>query len=221
MYVLRKSTRASTAFWMFLSCCLVALLATNTPQAQAEKPEPGYIFVLSKVELPAEAPVGLESLLRSQMAVAIARAPHLEATLPADAPPYDVKEKGRFGNKAFHKYMKSHNLRAFHVTVQVTQYDPTLVPNDKKPGKILGSAVTLRMFGETIPDRVMAFSGDGSAAVLAEVGKTVRDRDREWVDSDAVDLALKKAVAMSLAKLEVKPRKPSKRKKRRSTKKSS
>ncbi len=197
--------------------CLFALLLLSalTRPAAAENAPERYIFVLSRLDLPKGAPAELEAILRKQMGVAIAKEARLEGALPDDAPAYDEKAKGKFGNKPFHEYMKKNRLRAFKVIVQVTSYEPTLVPNPKKSGQVLGSSIILRMFGETIPDRVMAFSGDGSASVLVEVGKKVRDRDRNYADQDAADLAIEKAVAMSLAKLEAKPPKSAKKKKRR------
>jgi len=174
-----------------------------------------YIFLLSKVDLPEEAPKTLDALFRAQIAKAVAAEPRLTASLPQDAPAYDVKAKGRYGNKAFHKYMAKHHLRAFKVTVQVTHYTPSLVPNDKKPGQVVGAAIVLRMFGETIPDRVMAFSGDGSSSVLVEIGKKERPGDREYADTEAITLAIDKAMAMSMTKLTAKLVVPKRKKRKR------
>lgn len=212
MHVRLQTTSASNALRILLGTVVaVALSAVAIQVAQAEKAPERYVFVLSRVDLPKGTPPALEAVLRSQVTAAVAKEPRLEAGIPKDAPPYDEKAKGRYGNKPFHKYMAKHRLRPFRITVEVTKYDPTLVPNPKKPGQILGSTLMLRIFGETIPDRVMAFSGDGSATVLAEVGKKVRTSDRTWVDTDAADLAIEKAIAMSIVKLDTKPAKKAKR----------
>lgn len=213
MRVRLKTTPRLGGPGLVLSALMVALVGLASP-AQAEKPQERYIFVLSRLELPEHAPAELGPTLRKQMAVAIGKSDHLSGSIPDDAPAYDEKDKGRYGNKAFHEYMAKNNLRAFKVTVQVTKHEDTLVPNPKKPGQILGSSIALRMFGETIPDRVMAFSGDGSASVHIEVGKKLKVRDRKFADAEAADLAIEEAVAMSLKKLEEKAPPPPKRKRR-------
>lgn len=216
MHVRRRTTPASAARRLLLACCLLGVvLASTRKSAEAKTTTESYIFVLSRVKLPKDAPAELEALLRKQLDAVIAQESSLRDAIPEDAPTYDPKKKGRYGNKPFHKYMKERNLRPFHVTIQVTKYESTLEPNPKKPGQILGSTIVLRLFGETIPDRVMAFTGDGSATVLAEIGKKVRDRDREWADSDAVELAISRAVSMSLDKLKTKPTKPQPKKRKR------
>lgn len=180
----------------------------------AEKPTIRYVFLVSRVDLPKEAPKELAKILRKEVSVAIGKEPLLVGALPADAPHYDESEKGRYGNKAFRKYMHKHDLRAFNVTIRVTNYQPTLKPNPNKAGQILGSSIILQMFGETIPERVMAFSGDGSATVLAEIGNKLRPGDRKWADTDAATLAIDKALAMSLVKLATKPKAPPAKRKR-------
>tara|TARA_R110002096_G_scaffold44526_1_gene119994 strand:- start:35526 stop:36200 length:675 start_codon:yes stop_codon:yes gene_type:complete len=222
MHVRLQTTPASNALKIILGSLLsFALIGANGGVAEAEKAPERYVFVLSRVDLPKGTPPELEAVLRSQVAAAVVKEPRLEAAIPKDAPAYDDKAKGRYGNKPFHRYMAKHRLRPFRITVEVTKYEPTLVPNPKKPGQILGSTLMLRIFGETIPDRVMAFSGDGSATVLAEVGKKIRASDRTWVDTDAADLAIEKAIAMSIVKLDTKPVKktPAKKAKRKRSKK--
>lgn len=220
MHVRRKTTSTSMPARLVLTCvAALALITSAEVLAEADTGPETYIFVVSRVDLPEGTPPALEAVLRSQIASAVAKEARLEASIPEDAPPYDEKDKGRYGNRPFHKYMAKHRLKPFQVTVQVTKYEPTLVPNPKKPGQILGSSLVLRMFGETIPDRVMAFTGDGSASVMAEVGKKVRDKDRQWVDTDAADLAIAKAIAMSIVKLDTKPPVKQKRKKRRKKRK--
>ncbi len=215
MDVRRKTTLNSSPVRL-LPICIMALTILGGAQgpAYAEKVPGRYVFVLSRVDLPKGAPAELEAVVRKQVAAAVAKEARLDAEIPKGAPAYDEKAKGRYNNKPFHEYMAKHHLRAFRVTVQVTKYTPTLMPNPKKSGQILGSSLVLRMFGETIPDRVMAFSGDGSASVMAEVGKKVRAKDRTWVDTDAADLAIEKAITMSIVKLDTKPKKKPKRRKK-------
>ncbi len=202
----RNSTRFA------LGTMVLFLLTGLGGSAQAKKPAIRYVFEITRLDLPKNAPSSLEQRIRHGIAEFISKDEQLLDKIPEEAPSYDPKAKGRYGNKAFHKYMKKKRLRAFKVVVQVTRYAPTLVPNAKGSGQMLGSAVVLRMFGETIPDRVMAFTGDGSATIQIEIGKKARDRDRTYADQEAAKLAIEKAMAMSLTKLEAKPVKGKKKK---------
>ncbi len=204
----RNYTRFAIGIIVFL-----LLLAGVADSVEAKKPPIRFIFEISRLDLPKNAPPALEQRIRQQIADVISNDKRLLGQIPEDAPSYDPKAKGRYGNKAFHAYMKRKRLRAFKVIVQVTRYVPTLAANAKGSGHMLGTAIVIRMFGETIPDRVMAFTGDGSATVQIEIGKKVRDRDRTYADQEAAKLAIEKAIAMSLTKLEAKPAKGKRKKK--------
>lgn len=118
------------------------------------------------------------------------------ATLPADAP------DPRADPKAFKKYLQSRAIRAFKVNVEITSYNQEVVELEApRSGHHITVRISLRVFGETMPDRVMAFSGDGSATIKLEVGKRVRDRDIEVANHDAIELAVTEAVDESLVKL--------------------
>ena len=202
----RNSTRFALAILVFL-----LLVAGMAGSVEAKKLPIRFIFEISRLDLPKNAPPALEERIRQQIADVISNDKRLLGEIPKDAPSYDPKAKGRYGNKAFHTFMKKKRLRAFKVIVQVTRYAPTLVPNAKGSGHMLGSAIVIRMFGETIPDRVMAFTGDGSATVQIEIGKKVRARDQTYANQEAAKLAIAKAMAMSLTKLEAKPAKGKKK----------
>ena len=66
----------------------------------------------------------------------------------------------------------------------------------------------LRTFGETIPDRIMAFSGSGSAQVKVDIGKKLRPADTEYANREAATLAIAEALERSIKKLQEKPAKP-------------
>ena len=72
----------------------------------------------------------------------------------------------------------------------------------------MSARVELRLLGETIPDRVMAFAGDGSGQVAVEVGTRVRDRDKTYAVEQAVEVAIDEALTTGLRKLKT----PQKRK---------
>lgn len=190
-----------------VTCLLlvIALVLTMSHGPSEAKPRERKIFVLTKVEL-VEGAESLEALLRTKLSKAVDSHDQLLSTIPEDAPP--VSEKKRFT-----KYMKKHSLEAFAVNVEVTKYEHSAVPNPHKPGNLISSAIKLRIFGETIPGRVMAFTGDGSASVQIEVGKKVRDQDSKYADEESMQLAVDEAITTSLKKLESRnpPKKSGKR----------
>ena len=183
--------------------------------AHAEKAKKRHVFVVTTIDLPTGAPATLEALLHRQIGKTIEAEPQLLGALPEGAPPVDESDKGLQGNTAFRKFMKKKNLKAYKVTAQVTSFEQTSAPNTKKPGNIIGCSIKLRMFGETIPDRVMAFSGDGSASVALEVGKKIRERDTEFAINDALELSINDAVATSLKKLNAKSAAAKKKRRRK------
>lgn len=197
---------------------LVCLHGVSEVHAE-EKPGHRHVFILDRLDLPKAAPAELDALVRKSFLKTVDDKPSLLSALPEDAPPVDVSDKGLHGNKTFRKFMEKHKLTAYKVVVQVIEFEQPVKANEKKPGNIIGCSVKLRIFGETIPDRVMAFTGDGSASVAIEVGKKVRERDRNYAAAEALDLAVAEGISMSLTKLNAKPAAPPKKKKRRKKKK--
>ncbi len=61
--------------------------------------------------------------------------------------------------------------------------------------------VELHMFSETMPQRKMGFTGDGSSTVKLEIGKKVRLKDREAAWDEAATEAMNKALGESLTTL--------------------
>lgn len=210
----RLKLSSTLAFFTFVS----ASLLIASPEASAKKPALKHIFVISHVEVPKSAPPELEAMLVKQLRKAIEAEPNLLAEIPEDAPPIDETQKGLSGNKPFRAYMKKHGMRPYKVIVQVTDYEQSVAANPRKPGNIISARVALQMFGETMPEHVMAFSGEGSAKVLIEVGKKVRAKDKEYADKDSLELAVADAIKTSMQKLQSEPpaqprKKPSKKKK--------
>jgi hypothetical protein len=186
---------------------LAVVLGAGAGVSNAKKKET-YVFKLDKLKLPKGAPAELASLVEKEVAAAIQSNEALSAELPEGCPAPDDSFASQ---QRFKKCLKKKRMRAFNVTVQVTDFERIEEPNDKKKGTLVGTKLSLRMFGETIPDRTMAFTGDGSANVRIEVGKKVRERDREVADHDAIEMAIAEAVAASLNKLRTRPpRKPKK-----------
>ena len=184
---------------------VAAALGTAAP-AQARPAKETYVFLVSRVDLHAGLPAALEKQVGGRVQAAIEKHPELEPALPKGAPdPHAAPKK-------FKRYLKARHQQAFKVNIEVTEYsqEAEAAPAGKS-GQYVTTRVSLRMFGETVPDRKMAFTGDGSATVKLEVGKTIRPRDREEGTSEALDGAVAQAIAESLRKLKLPP--PTQRKK--------
>ncbi len=194
----------------------VAALALAIPSAPARaKSRETYVFLISRVELAKGVPKEVEAQVLARLGTAVAEHAHLEASLPADAPDPEAQPQ------KFKDYLKARRQRAFKVNVDVSEYSIEAATETKRDatGQVVIVRVALQLFGETMPDRVMAFSGEGSATVKLEVGKTVRPRDREEATSAAIDEAVASAITRSLEKLQEPPPSEKKTKKKKSGKK--
>jgi hypothetical protein len=198
---------------IFAAGALVALAALVGHRPAGAKSRETYVFLISRVELAKDVPVEVEKLTAARLGAAIADHEDLEAALAERAPDPEAQPE------KFKKYLKARRQRAFRVNVDVSQFSSELEPvrggprgqAARKDSQYLTVRVTLRLFGETVPDRTMAFTGDGSATVKLEIGKTVRPRDREEATAQALDQAVASAIAESLTKLKAPP--PSTKKK--------
>lgn len=174
----------------------LAALAVSRP-AHA-KPRETYVFLLSRVDLAKAVPADLEAPVTARVGAAIAAREGLAARLPEGAPDPDAAPK------KFKEYLKAKRHRAFKVNIEVSQFaaESETSSTGARPTNYFTARVTLRLFGETVPDRTMAFTGDGSATVKIEVGKTVRQRDRDEAIAAALDQAAASAIDQSLRKLD-------------------
>lgn len=141
------------------------------------------------------------------LAAGIVKAARIAPELPEAAPDPDKQPK------KFKRYIKKRGMKAYKVSLEVVSYEREIETVDRRGHKRLSVRISVRLFGETIPDRVMAFAGKGSATVKLDVGKTIRARDDQVANHDAIEVAVEQAIGESLRKLDMPP--PSKRKKRR------
>ena len=178
---------------------VAAALASLAPSGLAQaKPRETYVFLLSRVDLAKGVPADVEAPVTARVGAAIAAREGLAAQLPEGAPDPEAAPK------KFKDYLKARRHRAFKVNVEITQFaaESETGATGGKPTNYFTARVTLRLFGETVPDRTMAFTGDGSATVKIEVGKTVRQRDRDEAIAAALDQAAATAIDESLRKLD-------------------
>ncbi|MEZ4402278.1 MAG: hypothetical protein R3B06_19795 [Kofleriaceae bacterium] len=115
--------------------------------------------------------------------------------------------------KPFKKWLTKKKIAgAFRMNVEVTAYEEELDDKDVTVNqeKRLTVRLALRTFGETIPDRVMAFAAEGSATIKVDVGKKLRPADRAYAIKTAVEGAVADAMTASLEKLALPLPKPKK-----------
>lgn len=194
---------------------VAAALAALAPSGPAQaKPRETYVFLLSRVDLAKGVPADLESSVTARVGAAIEGREGLAARLPEGAPDPEAAPK------KFKDYLKARRHRAFKVNVEVTQFaaESEKGTTGARPATYFTARVTLRLFGETVPDRTMAFTGEGAATVKIEVGKTVRQRDRDEAIAGALDQAAASAIDESLRKLDQPDETKGKTKKKKASK---
>ena len=199
----RRSHRLAAA----AAIALAAILAAPAAEANQEK----YYLSVTSVDLAKGIPDHVKARVRAQILEAFADNEAIITEFPAGTPDPATAPK------QFKRYIQKRKIRAYHVKVDVTEYTREVLPMPEgRKGKRLKVSLALRMFGETIPDRVMGFAGAGSAAIQLEVGKQVRDKDDEAAHADCFEPAVADAVAESLRKLQMPAHKPGKKNRKKS-----
>lgn len=198
-------TRLST---LAAALAVVAAALAAWPASAGAKPKETYIFLVWKVGLENKTPKELSEMVSTRLRSAI-EAHKILPAVPEGAPdPEGEPDK-------FKAYLKSKNMRAFRMNVQVTKYSQDVEEAPGKPGsQYLTVRVALRLFAESYPARGMAMTGDGSATVKLEIGKTVRDADKKEANNSALDEAVNKAIEQVLVKLREPSPSSSKKKKK-------
>lgn len=191
---------------------LATLALVALPGSAAAKPKPkryhiALIEVTAAAGLPAESADAIP-IARAEVVKELAEHPQLVALDGAPDPAVDGKKF-----KAW--LVKKKIAGAYRMNVEITSYEEELEDKDASVNqeKRLVIRLGLRTFGETIPDRKMAFAADGSATIKVDVGKKLRPRDRTFAIESAAQGAVTDALAASLVKLALPPPPPAKRKK--------
>jgi hypothetical protein len=100
--------------------------------------------------------------------------------------------------------LKKRKLRGFDVTARIEKLKQEV--KDPKPGarnKQLSVEVQLTVFGTTIPDAKLAFSGDGQSGSEAEVSDKNLAADTHEATKDVIKDAIKQAVDQAVLKLSI------------------
>jgi|GEM_PF-4512675 len=196
-----------------LSLACIGLLATSPGQAGPAAET--YYFEVGEVVAKAEGvPKALVEQTRKAIEAEIRQRPEVMDELPEAAP--DPRE----APTRFERWLLRRNMRAFRVTVEITDFERTVESPEGRDQR-LKVHVALHLFGESLPQRSFGFTGDGSATVVLEVGKAVRERDDTVARADALQLASQKAIAESVTQLREasKVKKPARKKRQPARKK--
>ena len=100
--------------------------------------------------------------------------------------------------------LKKRNLRGFSVVVRFEHL--TKEVKEPSPGarrKRVALNVRLSVFGTTIPEEKLSFSGDGESGVEAEVSDKGMEPETQALAKDAIKDAIKQAVDQAVMKLSV------------------
>jgi hypothetical protein len=196
---------------MRASLTVAALLAVSPAHAAGK-----YYLFITGVDESKGVESGVVPELKQLFTDELKKHPEFVLERPADMPPPDEQEK-------LYNWLKEHKLKAFEVTLKVLSVKRDL--KDPPPGKqyrVLVRGVKLSVFGDTLPEKVMAIGGDGESEVGAEVGKNSNvDREGKQLLLECAKVAVTQAVDMTVAKLALteKPEKSAAKKKPASKKK--
>jgi hypothetical protein len=182
---------------------LVAVALVIATRAEAG-PKKKYHFelaaVTAKPEVKADVAKAATPRVEGQVKKAFESHPQLVAKLEG-APAKDQAD-------AYRKFLVKKGLAgAFLVTVEVTEASEEVVPTDKPNTQRLVVRVAVHVLGETIPGRTMGFTGDGQATIKQEVGKKIREKDREFAWDSAAEVAIADAMKTVFKQLAVPPKK--------------
>lgn len=188
-------------FRLLTALVLVGFLV-GTATAAPKKYHFKLAAVTAKTEVKAEVAKEATPRVEAQVKKTFETHKQLVATLDG-APDPDAKAD------AYRKFLKAKGLAgAYLVTVEITEASIELVPVESKPGtQRLVVRVAVHLLGENIPGRTMGFTGDGQATIKQEVGKKVRDRDREFTWDEASKAAVDDAMQTVFKQLAVPPKK--------------
>jgi hypothetical protein len=128
----------------------------------------------------------------------LAHRPELTTTPPPGLPSNDDPEALRAALKKLHLKALEVTLRILAVTEEVKP------PAEGKQYRQLARGIKLSVFGDSLPDKVLAIGGDGESQVAAEIGAHADlVKEGKPLLVDACKEAVKQAVDMTVAKLKV------------------
>jgi hypothetical protein len=185
----------------------LALVLLAAPSAWATK----FYVVIRGVEDAEGVKSGIKDEALKVFKDELGSRPELTLTPPAGVTASDNPEQLRAA-------LKAKGLKAYELTLRIMSVKQELAP--PPPGKkfrVLTRGIKLSVFGDSLPDKVLAIGGDGESQVAAEIDASANvDKEGKPLLVDATKDAVKQAVDMTVAKLKLgdkQPKLPSKKKK--------
>jgi hypothetical protein len=128
----------------------------------------------------------------------LAARPQLTTTPPAGLPPATDPE-------ALHDALIKRGIKALELTLRIMAVTQEVKPPAAgKQYRQLVRGIKLSVFGDSIPDKVLSLGGDGESQVATEVSAGANlDKEGKPLLVDATKEAVKQAVDMTVAKLQV------------------
>jgi hypothetical protein len=183
--------RATLATFAALAAMAVALPALAAA--------PKFYFQMQPVKAGAEIDEATKTFAAEALRAELASRPQWAS---------DVGAAGQLGpgtdRGALVAELKKRNLRGFDVTARIEKLKQEV--KEPKPGarnKQLAVEVQLTVFGTTIPDAKLAFSGDGQSGSEAEVSERRLAADTADTTHDVLKDAIKQAVDQAEVKLSI------------------
>lgn len=182
-----------------LAVSAAVMAAATIPAGPLRAATPKYYFQLQPVKAGPEVDGDLKAFTAEALKAELAARPEWAS---------DVGPAGQAGpgtdRTALVAELKKRNLRGFDVTARIEKLKQEV--KDPKPGarnKQLSVQVELTVFGTTIPDAKLAFSGDGQSGSEAEVSDRRLAADTADTTKDVIKDAIKQAVEQAVIKLGV------------------
>jgi hypothetical protein len=163
-----------------------------SPAAPAHAAGPKYFFQLREVKAGPDIDPALKEYAGEALKADLASRPEWAADIQAASP------------EALKAELDKRKLRGFSVTVRFEEVRKEVKP--PKPGSRfnqLAVNVRLTVFGTTVVEEKLAFSGDGEAGVEAEVSEKRVEKESMSLTKDAIKDAIKQAVDQAVLKLSV------------------
>jgi hypothetical protein len=186
-----KAKTSRTLITSMLGAALIVLAAASSAQAAAPK----FYFRVGEVKAGPEVDATLKGYAAEALKEDLASRPEWAS---------DVGNLGTKDPDALVAELKRRNLRGFSVTVRFENL--TKEVKEPSPGarhKRVALDVKLSVFGTTIPEEKLSFSGDGESGVEAEVSDKGMDGEVTSMAKDAIKDAVKQAVDQAVMKLSI------------------
>jgi hypothetical protein len=187
----------------------LASAAGGALAAKSAKPSgPKFYFHVGEVKAGPEVDAALKAYAAEAVQAELASRPEWASDVGTTDP------------EALSAELKKRNLRGFSVVVRFENVKKDL--KEPAPGarrKRLAVGVRLSVFGTTIPEAKLAFSGEGEAGLESEVADKAVEAETTSLTKDAIKDAVKQAVDQAVMKLSLGSSAPMNEAKKKSGKK--